>query len=277
MSFTESIRYPAVAGMFYPGDENTLRKDINGYIKQVPQLENVKKIYGLVAPHAGYMYSGAVAAQAYRQLEGHSFDTVVVVSPSHRAYFKENSIYPGAYYQTPLGNIEVDSEAAQALAESGLHNILSQMGHDGAEHALEVQLPFLQVVLKEFKLIPVVMGDQGYENVTGLAEALTDTLKDKKALMVASSDLSHYHDSKLASQLDNVVVDEINKFNIEGLYRSLTSGICEMCGGGPVMSVMMAGKLLGADKAKVLTYKTSGDITGDHHQVVGYLSALFYQ
>jgi AmmeMemoRadiSam system protein B len=271
------IREPAVAGLFYPADKVKLEKEIALFLEKSPIYDGCERIYGLAAPHAGYIYSGGVAAQAYRQLMGKSFDVVVVISPSHTVYFNKISVYNGDAYRTPLGDISIDQELAWEICERNPKIELSGLGHDGEEHALEVQLPFLQYVLNGFKLLPIVMGDQSLLNIDILSDALVHTLKDRNALIIASSDLSHFHDYETAVELDQRVVGAINIFNEDKLYDELRNDKCEMCGGGPVIATMKACKKLGANKSKVLTYRNSGDVTGDRSRVVGYLSALFYK
>ncbi|MEA1996723.1 MAG: AmmeMemoRadiSam system protein B, partial [Gemmatimonadota bacterium] len=170
------IREPSVAGSFYPGNAGRLEADIDSYLEKVTLDRSGEDIVALVAPHAGYMCSGPVAAWAYRQVQGKSYDTVVVISPSHRAYFSFSSVFCGKGYRTPLGLVPVDIEAAKALAGCGADNVHSSPeGHlHTSEHALEIQLPFLQVVLGSFKLVPVVMGNQGWENCLSLGGALAD-------------------------------------------------------------------------------------------------------
>jgi AmmeMemoRadiSam system protein B len=276
MHYSSKVRKPAVAGQFYSRQKETLEREVAVFLENSPQIEIVKRIYGLVAPHAGYLYSGGVAARAFRQIIDQEFEVVVVISPSHRIYFEEISVYDGAAYSTPLGEIKVDQDLAQKLSDSYPGIVRSDLGHDVDEHALEVQLPFLQHVLGEFTLLPVVMGNQDEHNVQLLAQALVDTLRDKSALIIASSDLSHFYSYDRATVLDKVVVEHINQFDADSLASDLNSGACEMCGGGPVMATMKACKMLGATKSKVLLYRNSGDVTGDRNQVVGYLAAIFY-
>ncbi len=271
------IRQPAVAGLFYSSQKETLQREVAMYLENSPQVEDINTVYGLVAPHAGYMYSGGVAARAYRQLLDRQYDVVVVISPSHRIYFEEVSVYDGSAYSTPLGQIEVDVELARAIAQEHPRIIYSGIGHDIDEHALEVQLPFLQHTLEEFKLVPIVMGDQNDENVLALANALSKHLKGKKALVVASSDLSHYYSYDKAVLLDQVVVEDLNNFDDEKLAHDIKAGVCEMCGGGAVLATMKTCRALGAEKSRVVLYRNSGDVTGDRSQVVGYLAALFYR
>ncbi len=277
MNINPNIRQPAVAGLFYPDKKIELEREIAKYLESAPEIEVPGKVVGIIAPHAGYMYSGAVAARAYRQILDHDIEIVVVVSPSHREYFTEISVFDGSAYATPLGMVPVDKNLAKELAGTNSQIILSEKGHRFEEHALEVQLPFLQKVLDDFQLIPIVMGEHSKANTETLANSLFTVLKGKKALIVASSDLSHFYDASKAESMDKVVEDKISAFDEEGLFHELQSGSCEMCGGGPVLSVMRACQLLGATKSKVVMYRHSGQVTNDRSEVVGYLSALLYE
>jgi AmmeMemoRadiSam system protein B/AmmeMemoRadiSam system protein A len=273
-------RKPAVAGQFYPGDPVTLSRQITDFFKNAKKEPVPGKIIALIAPHAGYMYSGQVAAHAFKLLEGLSYETVVVISPSHIAYFQGASVYNGGAYETPLGVIPMDTSVGGEMADANERVFLSTKGHGfvgmRGEHALEVELPFLQVVLGKFKLVPIVIGDQDWATCEALAEALIKTLKGKSVLIVASSDLSHFHPYDEAVKLDNIVIEHVDSFDPEGLFSDLAAGTCEACGGSPIASTMLAAKGLGANKAKVLKYANSGDVTGDRSGVVGYMAAVIY-
>ena len=274
------IRKAAVAGTFYPAQRERLSADITAFIERVDADRSTEDIVALVAPHAGYMYSGQVAAYAYRQLKGRSIDTVVVISPSHREYFDYSSVFGGRAYETPLGRVEVDEEAAGRIAEAGgeLGIRISGSGHlHSSEHALEVHLPFLQTVLTEFRLVPIVMGRQDGEACRQLGEAIGSALAGGRALIVASSDLSHFHTQQTARGLDQNVVERIDGFDPDGLLADVAASNCEACGAGPVAAAMLAARELGATKAESLNYATSGDISGDYSQVVGYVSAIIYR
>ncbi len=277
MAHNLKIRQPAVAGMFYPDKKQELDQDLAFKLEESRELDIKGEIKGMIVPHAGYMFSGGVAARAYRQIFDREIDIVVVISPSHCEYFTEISIYDGYAYSTPLGSVEVDRELAQRIADTSPQIILSEKGHRFDEHSLEVQLPFLQKVLPQFRFIPVVMGEHSQDNIQVLADALKTVLFNEKALIVASSDLSHFYDDEKANALDQVVVENLENFDDDKLFKDLQSGRCEMCGGGPALATMKASRLLGADQSKVLLYRNSGDITGDRKEVVGYLSAIFYQ
>ena len=270
------IRPPSVAGMFYPEKKTVLDQDVAVVLEESRDYEINGVINAIVVPHAGYIFSGGVAARAYRQLLDRDIETVVVISPSHGEYFTEISIFDGFAYRTPLGSIPVDKDLAKKLSEYSSRIILSEKGHRSNEHALEVQLPFLQKVFDGFRFVPIIMGEHSKENIQVLAEALAGELRDKKGLIVASSDLSHFYSDEKAAKLDQIVIDNIEKFDEEQLFQDLQAGHCEMCGGGPAVTAMKASKLLGANQSKVLLYRNSGDVTGDRSEVVGYLSAIFY-
>lgn len=265
-----------VAGLFYPKKKLNLEREVAMVLENSPERPETGDILAIMVPHAGYMYSGGVAARAYRQLLDREYEVIIVISPSHREYFTEISIYDGYGYATPLGVTPVDHELAMEIAAHSPRIIVSEKGHRFDEHALEVQLPFLQKVQDGFKLVPIVMGDQNPENINALAEAMAASLKGKKALIVASSDLSHYYNYEKAALLDNVVIEDVLAFDEEKLARDIQNNRCEMCGAGPVMATMKAVRQLGANKSDVLLYRNSGDVTGDRSEVVGYMSAVFY-
>ncbi len=275
----EKVRHSVIAGSWYPGNPATLRGEIKKYLAEAKSPKVKGRIVGIISPHAGYMYSGPVAAYSYKQVIGENFSTVVIVAPSHRAYFKGASIYNQGSYETPLGLVPLDYKLIESIMKLDPDVRYVPEAH-AQEHSLEIQLPFLQVTLGDFKLVPVVMGDQSWENCVKLAKAVATAVQSapgpKKILLVASTDLSHFHDYSTAVKLDSVVVDAVNAFDPEDLYTALKSGRCEACGGGPMMTVMLASKALGATKAKVLKYANSGDVTGDRGSVVGYMAAVLY-
>ncbi|HEX9652732.1 MAG TPA: AmmeMemoRadiSam system protein B [bacterium] len=268
------IRPPAVANMFYPGNPKILAEEIENLLSRCEPAYLEGEIKALVCPHAGYTYSGAVAAASYNLLRGRDYSIVAIISPSHREYFPGVSVFTGKGYETPLGLAPVAMEYAEALIAKNDRIRSSWAGHR-KEHALEVQLPFLQKVLKDSKILPIVMGDQEYDTCQMLGEALADVLKDAPALIIASSDLSHYHPYPQAVAIDRRTSELIAAFDDTGLMHALTAGMCEACGGGPIIAAMIASKKEGASNSRVLLYQNSGDVTGDHSAVVGYLSAAF--
>lgn len=269
-SETCNVRPSAIAGTWYPGHPTSLREMVQKFIgdAEIPDLPG--EVVGLISPHAGYIYSGHVAGHAYRAVYGASFDLVVVVSPVHRMFVGPYAITSADAYETPLGIIPLDSEAVAAV-EQALP--VTRIPWDN-EHALEIQLPFLQVALaKLFRLLPVMLGDQRWAACKALAEAIVPVVRGRSALLVASTDLSHFHSATRAEELDRVALDCIAEFNPLELARAIEQGRTEACGAGPVITVMLAAKALGANQAVVLKYAHSGHVTGDYHQVVGYGAA----
>ena len=270
------VRKPAVAGTFYDGDAARLRDHVDQLLRQADEVDLKGTIRGLVSPHAGYLYSGLAAAVGYKALRGLEYDAVVMVGPSHREFFDGVSLYSGDAYRTPLGDVPVHAEIRDALAGHSSLIELSEVGHRG-EHCLEVQLPFLQRVLGAFSIVPMIIGNQTKETCLSLGNALAEATKGRNVLLVASSDLSHYHPYDDAVSLDRRVIDQVEAFDELALMAQIDTERVEACGGGPVVSVMHAAKLLGANQSRALFYCNSGDITGDKSAVVGYLSAAFLQ
>lgn len=268
------IRNSQVAGMFYPSDPNELRKLISSYLKEVKNSEKIDHVAGIVSPHAGYVYSGKTAAWAYKTIESENYQNVIVISPSHREYFKGVSIYPGDAYKTPLGEIQLNKNLRRKMLDASDVIFEGMQGH-GSEHALEVQLPFLQVTLGDFMLIPLVIGSQSKETIDELAKALAEVVDDK-TLIVASSDLSHFYTKSQANIIDSRVIESINYFNYDELQSDLEQKRCEACGGGGIVAMLKALKMNNYEHSKVIKHSDSGDVTGDEREVVGYLSAIVY-
>ena len=270
------IRRSRVAGSFYPADPVTLTQQVEGFLSKV-KPRNISNIRAVISPHAGYLYSGQVAAYSFRQVKGSTYDSIIIIAPSHSEYFDFVSLYHGDAYQTPLGTVPVDKERVARLEDPNTGIEISHAGH-GSEHSLEVQLPFLQVVLgKDIKIVPVVIGNQSRENLTALGEAIGRLFSDEDILVVASTDLSHYHPYDTAVSMDMHVRDLIESFDSSKLMEDLALENAEMCGGGPVVSAMIAAEKMGADSSVILNYANSGDVSGDKSAVVGYLSAAFYK
>ncbi len=269
-----NIRPPAVAGLFYPSDSYKLRTDINNMLSMVESKPFAKHIVGIVSPHAGYVYSGKTAAYGFNLLKNKNYDKVIIISPSHREYFAGASIFNGNAYETPLGVVEIDKELAQKIIEGSKTIFFGMEGHR-QEHAIEVQIPFLQTVLTDFKIVPIVMGDQGEVFVDDLANQIAKAVDDK-TLIVASSDLSHFYSKQKAFELDSIVAKHISDFDYEKLQNDLNSRKCEACGGGPIVVLMKAAGLLNKKKSMLLHRSDSGDVSGDNSEVVGYLSAAIF-
>jgi MEMO1 family protein len=270
----EKIRESAIAGSWYPDHPEALKKEIGKYLDEARPGPLGGTLVGLVAPHAGYMYSGGIAAHAYKTLLEQPFDRVLILAPSHRAYFQGASVYRLGGYRTPLGIVPLDHELTESLCrQSSLFHY--HAGAEAQEHSLEIQLPFLQVVLGAFRLIPILMGDHSFGACQELAGAIVKVCAGKRVLLIASSDLSHYHPYQEAKRLDQVVLDRVSAFDPAGLTADLEKGMCEACGSGPMVTLMLAARKLGANKSKVLHYANSGDVTGDLQGVVGYMAAAF--
>ena len=278
---SNKVRPAAVAGSFYPADPAELTKMVDGFLAKAtpPPLAGV---VALVAPHAGYEYAGQVAAYSYALLKGRKFDRVVVISPSHYESFGFASVYDGAAYTTPLGQVPVDRAFAAKLAGMSKLIRLSGLGHtptrDKPEHALEDQLPFLQRVLGQFQLVPIVIGDQSYETCRALGLALAKLIPGTNTLIVASSDLSHYHPYNDAVRIDHKTLKAIEEWDYLSMARNFdpSVNVWEACGGYPIIAAMIASERLGASQAKVLDYANSGDVpAGDKTRVVGYGAVAF--
>jgi MEMO1 family protein len=281
----QSVRQAGVAGGFYPADPKTLAAMMDDMLAHAassqPPIND--PILAVVAPHAGYQFSGPVAAYTYAALKGRKFSRVVVIAPSHYEAFNFTSVYEGDAYATPLGTVPVDKAFAKQLVQMSPTIKFSSRGHtptkEGAEHALEVELPWLQRVLGDFELVPIVMGDQSYENSRALGVALAKLIqgedKDKDTLIVASSDLSHYHPYDEAVKIDHKTLNALQAWDYFSMSRNFEAHVWEACGGAPIVAAMIAAERMGANQAVVLKYANSGDITGDHSRVVGYSADVF--
>ncbi len=283
-----AIRPPAVAGSFYSDSPSELKKTVEGFLARATDAEIEGQIVALLSPHAGYVFSGQVAAYSYKQLKNREFDDVIIIGPSHCLYLKGASVGSWDYYQTPLGKVEVDMELVKKLKAADSKIKFTPAAHS-REHAVEVQLPFLQYVLGKFKLVPIIMGNSSPENCQMLSDALIKTIGSKKVLLVASSDMSHYPRYEDACRVDRQTLEVIESLAPLKLLQSsrqiLGQGIpnldCTLCGLGPVTTVLMTAKRLGATEVKVLKYANSGDVTvmgrTNRNRVVGYGSVAVYK
>ncbi len=266
----QPVREPAVAGQFYPDQAELLKRNIQSFLEAAPPGLGKTPPMAILAPHAGYMYSGAVAGWSYAQVRGQSLETVVVLSPSHRVGFRGVSVWPRGSYRTPLGVVKVDEERCALLMKT------SPMIRDlpeahGREHALEVQIPFLQESLQQgWKLIPLVMGSQDLDTARELAGALEKVLVGARFLVVASSDLSHFHPAEAAEKMDQKVLQYLQKVDPEGLWEEVSGGRLEACGIGPILTALCLVRRAGVDRGEVLGYSHSGNVSGDRSRVVGY-------
>ncbi len=268
------IRKPAVAGLFYPADYHELDNELDILLNLAESKENPSSITGIISPHAGYIYSGRTAAFGFKILKNKNIKNVIIISPSHHEYFRGCSIYNGDAFETPLGAVEINKEVSTRIVE-GSENIFFGINGHREEHAVEVQIPFLQKVLNDFNIIPIVMGDQSGAYISELAEQLSKVIGND-TVIVASSDLSHYYSKDKARRLDSIVEEKISHFDFEGLQTDLKNRVCEACGGGPIVSMMKAAFLTGKNKSVILNRSDSGDTSHDNSRVVGYISAAIY-
>ena len=276
MNYQTSVRPSPIAGTWYPGNTAQLRKTIEGYLENAAPPALPGEVVALVAPHAGYRYSGHVAAHAFKTVQSRGFTKVLVISPMHQ--YHPQPILTSAHqaYRTPLGDIPLDREKLKGIdsmlqEQTGLS--LTPVAND-LEHSLEIELPFLQVALSEdFTLIPIMLRDQTRKIAKALGEILGETLNGEDCLMVASSDLSHFYTENQANQLDERVLSALSKFSPNGLFDLNQRGEGQACGLAAMAAVLWASQKMGADRATLLKYDTSASATGDRSSVVGYAAA----
>lgn len=272
-----SIRPAAVAGTWYPGTRGALEREVDGYVDAAADAPPFH-VRAIIAPHAGMMFSGPVAAHAYKAAAADGpYDVAVLVGPSHFVAFEGVAVYPDGAFDSPLGLAPIDSRGVAAVTSSAIV-ARSRSPHD-REHSLEMQIPFLRRLLQDVPIVPMLMGFQRRETILGLADVLAAAFADRRVLLVASTDLSHYFDAETAASLDRRVEARVAAFDPEGLlalfeeYPEHERGRYVACGGGPAIAVMLAARRLGATDARVLKYAHSGEISGDYSGVVGYLAA----
>jgi MEMO1 family protein len=268
-----TVRRTAVAGTWYPGSAEALRAAVDGHLAAVAGAARAPDhLVALVAPHAGLIYSGPVAAHAYRLLQDRPPDLIVLAGPSHSSGFDGVAAFRGAGFETPLGLAPIDAECTESLMRASAI-VRDYPAAHVREHSLEMQLPFIRRVAPDAKIVALVMGWQTPATARELGDALGRVLKGRNAVIVASTDLSHYEDADTAARLDAVVIDHVARLDADGLQRALDARPEHACGGGPAVAVMRAARQLGADTSVVLKYADSGDVSGDKSAVVGYLAA----
>jgi AmmeMemoRadiSam system protein B/AmmeMemoRadiSam system protein A len=271
----DDVRKPAVAGAFYPGTKAKLSRQIDQFLQKAGDPQVKGKLIALIVPHAGYDYSGQVAAYAYKELKGRGFKRVILMGPSHRLSFDGISIGEFDDYETPLGRVKIDRDFCDKLVKSGEKIGFIREAHL-QEHSLEVQLPFLQKTLnKEFKIVPVIFGNLSLSNSQFLAITLAQVMDDE-TLIVCSTDWSHYHDYKTAVEMDKQGIDAVLNNDVELLVGLLEKGSAEACGVPAVIATMLLAPTLGANEIQLLKYANSGDVLlGDKSKVVGYAAIAY--
>lgn len=276
MKTVPDLRPSPIAGQWYSDDPRLLAEQIDRYLAQAHLPPLPGEVIGVIAPHAGHLYSGPVAGYAFKAAMGRPVRLVAIVSPMHRPYPQPLLTSSHSGYSTPLGSIPIARDVVDELNEQ-LHKQLgfglSPVAFD-SEHSLEIELPFLQRALDDnFDLVPLMTRDQDAATMQALGSALAQVLDGKEALLVASSDLSHFYPARTAERLDAEVLRQIEAFSPEGLYKADQAGKGYACGLGPIAAVLWAAKELGATQTRILQYATSGDITRDFSSVVGYGAA----
>ena len=272
------IRPAAVAGTWYPGTTGALTREVDDYLKAASEGPR-GTLTAVIAPHAGMMFSGPVAAYSYKATALEQFDVAVLVGPSHFVAFEGVALWPDGGFDSPLGVARIDEAAARALTKSPI--VKSMPSAHQREHSLEMQLPFVRRLHPHLPIVPVLIGFQHRATIDALADALVHACEGRRALLVASTDLSHYFDAKTAVSLDGRVQERVAAFDPEGLldlfeqYPEHERGRYVACGGGAAIAVMKAARALGARHGRVLKYAHSGEVSGDYDGVVGYLAAAF--
>ena len=272
------IRPSPIAGTWYPGDAESLRRSIDAFLRAAEVEPIPGQVLGIIAPHAGHRYSGQVAAYAFRYLQGMQVDLAAVVSPLHHPYPGLVCTTAHAAYATPLGPVPVDTAALAALEKQLPPAIAPVAIRNDQEHSLEIELPFLQRTLRgSFHLLPLMLRDQSPATCQALGRALAHVLQGRKAVLVASSDLSHFYPAGVAERLDRTMLEMIERFDPAAVLAAEEQGIAFACGRAAIATVLWAAQELGATNCKVVHYAHSGHVTGDMFSVVGYGAAVIYR
>ena len=274
------VRKPAVAGSFYPASKDTLLQTIENCFshcygpQKKPPAESDRKIVGMVCPHAGYTYSGPVAAHSYYAASSLKIDLVIMIGPNHYGIGSSVATMKEGSWETPMGLVSIDSDAAENVAKvSGIVDF-DDAAHS-KDHCLEVQVPMLQYIYEQFRILPIIMWMQDKETAADVGKAIAEIGKDRNILLIASSDFTHFETNEEAHRKDNELIKTILELDVNRYYTVLRTLNVSACGYGAIASVMIAAKILGAEKGELLKYATSGDVAGMKDSVVGYGSILF--
>ena len=273
----QKIKQPNVSGQFYSADPAQLSQDIDGFFAKADIVPVVKHVEILVAPHAGYFYSGSVAAYSFKAVSQSKYKTVVILAPSHFFGFDGISVWDEGAFATPLGQVEVDSAFTKKLAAANPKFYFEPKAFE-KEHALEVEIPFLQKTFKDFKIVPVVMGMASFPLLNDFAAALKDIIGNRgDVLIVVSTDLSHYHEDGVARKMDAVGLSFVKELDAQKVFAGNYQRSIEMCGFVPLTAAILYAKLKGINHVDILHYGNSGDASGDRRSVVGYSSVIMYR
>lgn len=277
LCFAAEVKEADLAGSWYPASKAQLEDQIKGYLAAANPKNIEGQILAIIVPHAGYIYSGPVAAYGYKAVEDKRVKTVIILGFSHQKYLDGVSIYGGNSWKTPLGEIAVDTGLAQMIISSNPRFRFQKELFDN-ENSVEMQIPFIQTALGNVRIVPVAFGSQNYSDAQALAGVIAGLIKDRSdCLIAASTDMSHYHPYEKANSIDQHTIGVLNKLKARDLFDEGRLNICEMCGLMPVATTLLVAEKLGYDKIEILKYANSGDITGDKSKVVGYLSAAIYK
>jgi len=275
------VRTPAVSGTFYPNDEKELKSVIHDCFThpigpgKIPPTDSDQKIYGVICPHAGFVYSGPVACHSFYSVSLSTSKLAIITGPNHYGIGQSVASMTDASWKTPLGLMEVDSESALEL-RNGLDILEIDSFSHSKEHSIEVQIPMLQETFShEMKILPVSLINQEQQIATKVGSAIAKIAQKKDALLIGSSDFTHYEENEFAHRQDLALIDPILKLDVDEFYKILKERHVTACGFGAIASTMIACKELGATEGKLLKYATSGDVSGDKSSVVGYASIIF--
>ena len=274
------IREPVVAGQFYPGTKKELEDRIRDCMEHKygpgnEQIPSDKRIYGIISPHAGYVFSGPIACHSYKAISSSNPELVIIVGPNHFGIGVDVATVTDVQWKTPLGIVDVDSESAREIVKVSKFVEIDEYSHS-QDHSLEVQLPMLQSMLQnKFQIVPIILRSQSLDTATDVGSAVSKIAKKKNTMIVASSDFTHYEENSFAHSQDKALIESILEMNVKKFYDVLQEKRVTACGYGAMASVMVACKNLGATKGKLLSYATSGDVKGDKSSVVGYGSIKF--
>jgi AmmeMemoRadiSam system protein B len=271
---TTILRHPAVAGRFYPGDPDDLRAEARGYLSQASSATQAPvRAVGCIAPHAGYMYSGHVAGAVFARVEVPR--RCIVLCPNHTGMGRALAIMSDGAWQTPLGEVPIEAELAGSLKRR-FPAVQEDSAAHRAEHAAEVELPFLLLRQPELRFVPIALGTSQFDVLEQLGKALADVVAAQKdpVLIVASSDMNHYESDAVTRVKDHRAIERILTLDPRGLFDVVTQQDISMCGFGPAVAMLTAARQLGAKSAELVKYATSGDVSGDRDMVVGYAGVV---
>ena len=270
-------RRAVYAGRFYPGFAGALRSQIQSWVESTPMQPAREKSMALVVPHAGYMYSGAIAGRAFSKISSEEVDAFIIIHPSHHAAGFDYSVSPFTVYETPLGELQLDEECYAFFTE-GRNGGKTWLRYHEQEHSMEVQLPLIKHFFPDAKVCALMLGSQGYDNSLLIAQRIEALLRqtERRIVVIASTDLSHYHHARKAEALDKLLAKKVQDGEMDELWELVCDSEVEACGIGAILSVMALNKAWPESKLQILEYTHSGEVSGDNSQVVGYLTARLY-